>query len=138
MTHFWKGLEWFTNKRDMTPRKLCYLKSLKTHLKVLCLSKVSQYCMKTQVFSILADSTLLFQVQLINLERLSLFNRIHPILQFAVWPLGLFAVVWYMYNKINTAIQKEERERKPDRKSSRKKRWKMIKRKMLHIFAYFS
>ena len=75
-----------------------------------------------QVFSILADSTLFFQVQLIDLERLSLFNRIYPILQFAVWPLGLFAVVWYMYNKINAAIQKEERERKPDRKSSRKKR----------------
>lgn len=63
---------------------------------------------------------LYFQIHLINLERPSVINQLQNVLNFSVWPLGLFLIVYYLYNKINTAIAKEL-ERKPDRKSKKKR-----------------
>jgi len=66
------------------------------------------------------NSMLYFQIHLINLERPSVINQLQNVLNFSVWPLGLLLIVYYLYNKINTAIAKEL-ERKPDRKSKKKR-----------------
>ncbi|XP_057309974.1 uncharacterized protein LOC130647975 [Hydractinia symbiolongicarpus] len=67
------------------------------------------------------DSTLLFQVHLMNLERPSVVNQLQHFLQFAIWPFGLLCLVYYLYRKLSTAIAKDN-ERKPEKRSGKKRR----------------
>jgi len=67
------------------------------------------------------DSTLLFHVHLLTLERQTVTGQITKFFQFAMWPIGIFILLHYLYCKISTAIE-EESQRKPDKRLGKKRR----------------
>ena len=69
----------------------------------------------------IAEATLIFQVQLLSIERASMMDQVDKFLQFAIWPIGVLSLLYYLYRKLNAALMKEQ-ERKPDKKLGKKKR----------------
>jgi len=67
------------------------------------------------------ESTLLFHVHLLTLERQTISGQITKFLQFAIWPIGIIILLHYLYCKITTAIE-EESQRKPDKRLGKKRR----------------
>ena len=68
-----------------------------------------------------ADSTLMFQVHLLKLDRPSMMIEVEKFLHFAIWPIGILSILYYLYRKINAASVKEQ-ERRPDKRTGKKKR----------------
>ena len=67
------------------------------------------------------DSTLLFHVNLLTLERQTISGQITKFFQFAIWPIGIIFLLHYLYCKISNAIE-EESQRKPDKRLGKKRR----------------
>ena len=65
--------------------------------------------LKDFLHNFLAASTLLFQVHLVGLERPSITNQAITFIHFAVWPIGLFGIVYYLYKKISDAAKEDRK-----------------------------
>ena len=71
-------------------------------------------------YFILADSMLLFQVQLVGFERQTTYSQLEKFLHFAIWPASVLSLLYYLYRKIVSSSEAEER--KNDRRMNKKRR----------------
>ena len=79
------------------------------------------YGAKGVVGMIPPEATLLFHVHLLTLERQTVTGQISNFVQIAVWPVGIFIFLHYLYCKISSAIE-EESQRKPEKRVGKKRR----------------
>ena len=70
-------------------------------------------------FSVLANSVLIFTVHLVGLQKKSVMSKIRGLSVFAVWPLCILSLLYYLYRKTKNT---PEGERRLEKKSGKKKR----------------
>jgi len=65
------------------------------------------------------NSVLIFTVHLVGLQKKSVMSKIRGLSGFAVWPLCIFSLLYYLYRKTKNT---SEGERRVEKKSGKKKR----------------